>query len=68
VAFFAMLAAFPALAALIRLTGVPADPSVARDTLAPMAGFVPAAAHARRAGRTRGGLRDTARAPVSRGC
>jgi membrane protein len=46
VAFFAMLAVFPALAALIGLVGFWADPGVVQDTLDLMAEFVPAEAHA----------------------
>jgi membrane protein len=46
VAFFAMLAVFPALAALIGLIGFWADPGVVQDTLDLMAEFVPAEAHA----------------------
>lgn len=46
VAFFAMLAIFPALAALIGLVGFWADPGIVQDTLDLMAEFVPAEAHA----------------------
>ncbi len=46
VAFFAMLAIFPALAALIGLVGFWADPGVVQETLDLMAEFVPAEAHA----------------------
>ena len=46
VAFFAMLAVFPALAALIGLVGFWADPGIVQDTLTLMAEFVPPEAHA----------------------
>jgi membrane protein len=46
VAFFAMLAVFPAIAALIALVGFWADPGVVQETLDLAAEFVPPEAHA----------------------